>query len=605
MNSNFDSSIIKSVARLSNWRGISSNTRLGPHAKNVYPLTGNLSSVRKTRKTVGKGTFGRVNLEEFPEGDVATKYFTSDETVCENTTEIATLKFLQGLPFVAQLIRVESKPANVSNINAIVPSIRENLTFPAAIMGKALTTLNDSTLYTSWDQIVSVVKQVLLGYYVLHSNRIVHRDTKPRNMLMTSVGEVWVTDFGMSKYIPPYSKMPTDVYTGTPPYAAPELLLDSIIFKNLPHDFFKSDSWAVGASLYEIVVGNHMISGYSNKEIINEIFKLKGTPTKDDGVVYELFEKFKSINKTPDSPETDRGIYGRILRNARHKPADVRQLELISSIINDLCLYNPTERISIKTALERLGVALPVLPPIKTITQQYMKPTLPSDINEKMLDILFDWLYDVVIRKKMGNAFVFDRTGVYTMAFLNTYRDSSYTNRKNLQLIGIVGCLLANCFFNANDSSLINIPFITAGAYTQKQVEECIHMYMTANIDFFGKTFFDELFEHNPDVAGTPDIEKFIQTYGILNYTCFQKNLFPKDTAYLPRIKDIIIEHARNPAKLGYSVYLSRRVKPGVHPSTPIEFVRFAEDVKRTQSGSGAKRKKMTIKKRKPNNQTK
>ena len=41
--------------------------------------------------------------------------------------------------------------------------------------------------------------QILNGVDFLHSNRIVHRDMKPQNVLVTSGGQVKLADFGLAR----------------------------------------------------------------------------------------------------------------------------------------------------------------------------------------------------------------------------------------------------------------------------------------------------------------------------------------------------------------------------------------------------------------------
>lgn len=590
-------STISEVGRLHNYGSMAKDPRIGPHVKNVFPLSGAIGHSRKTVRTMGEGTYGRVNAELFPEGEVATKYFTSDETMCENTTEIAALKLLQGQPHVAQLIRVESKPVNTANVNAITPSIVKNLAFPAVIMGKARTDLTDRSLYTSWDSVFSIIKQVLMGYTVLHSNHLAHRDTKPGNMLMTATGEVWITDFGMARYIPPHASMPRDGYTGTAIFAAPELLLR----QRKRIDFFKSDAWAVGASLFNIITGKYLAYADTNEGIVTKLFELYGTPTAEDGEVFALFEAHVKLNprapmaakKTVPRRRELGPIAEKVLELAVHKPKVRKLLEEVAMVIEGLCTYNPDKRLSVQKALEHLQYIsfekmLPVLP-VKNITQQYMNTSgLPPDVNPKMLDILFDWLFDVAIRYRELTPFVLDRTGVYTMAFLNKFKNHPFTTRKNLQLVGIAGFYLACCFFGNSDPYIYEMIEVCAGAFDEIQFRECLKMYMS--IDLFGKTFLDEVLENEPVVD-----DEYLQTYGLLNFACFQKHLFPKDSSQLLELRSLFKQYADGKqGKLSKTLYLTRGkiLKPGLERTNPL-FHSFVDDVNHlfTATGGGARKR--------------
>lgn len=57
----------------------------------------------------------------------------------------------------------------------------------------------------------------------LHANKIVHGDLKPENVLMTSEGEVKLSDFGCSKIFVTGNEY-LDRCNGTPAFLAPEMM---------------------------------------------------------------------------------------------------------------------------------------------------------------------------------------------------------------------------------------------------------------------------------------------------------------------------------------------------------------------------------------------
>lgn len=66
-----------------------------------------------------------------------------------------------------------------------------------------------------------IALQVLCGLSYLHAHNYIHRDIKPGNILLNSMGEVKVTDFGISKEFVDgveYSK----TFVGTRAYMSPE-----------------------------------------------------------------------------------------------------------------------------------------------------------------------------------------------------------------------------------------------------------------------------------------------------------------------------------------------------------------------------------------------
>jgi serine/threonine protein kinase len=72
----------------------------------------------------------------------------------------------------------------------------------------------------SIDEVIKIMKQIFVGYDVLHSLKIIHRDLKPANLLM-SKGIVKISDFGMGRMIEDVNKKLKLTQVGTPSFAAP------------------------------------------------------------------------------------------------------------------------------------------------------------------------------------------------------------------------------------------------------------------------------------------------------------------------------------------------------------------------------------------------
>ena len=105
-------------------------------------------------------------------------------------------------------------------------------------------------------QIYDITQGILLGLQHLHRNRIVHRDFKPANILISrdNAGRFIpkIADFGLSKLVSDEELDSSDFDLsdgrGTPSYKAPEQIEGSRVSFNL-------DLWAFGVILYELMTG--------------------------------------------------------------------------------------------------------------------------------------------------------------------------------------------------------------------------------------------------------------------------------------------------------------------------------------------------------------
>jgi len=118
--------------------------------------------------------------------------------------------------------------------------------------GELYATYNRKGLHGSEKHCKYYAAGVVFAFEHLHQRRIIYRDLKPENLLLTEQGHIKLTDMGLAKFV--IGK--TYTTCGTPDYFAPELIASTGHTSAV-------DWWTLGVLIFELIAGHPPFeSGY-------------------------------------------------------------------------------------------------------------------------------------------------------------------------------------------------------------------------------------------------------------------------------------------------------------------------------------------------------
>ncbi|KEG12297.1 putative protein kinase [Trypanosoma grayi] len=121
--------------------------------------------------------------------------------------------------------------------------------------------------YYMENEILVILAQLCLAIKYIHDKKIMHRDLKTPNVLLTKSGLIKLGDFGFSRQ---YDKSLSDdvgrTFCGTPCYLSPEL------WRRESYSY-KADIWSLGVLLYELMTLRKPFPSTNMRDLMQRVLK--------------------------------------------------------------------------------------------------------------------------------------------------------------------------------------------------------------------------------------------------------------------------------------------------------------------------------------------
>ena len=202
-----------------------------------------------------KGTLGKYQLhEELGHGGFATVYRAHDPDLgMDVALKVLSTNLMRDPAFVERFrnearVSARLKHPNIASVYNIDQADGHMFIAIEYVPGRNLhDRLKDQPLL-DWPLVTSIVRQVGEALDYAHAQRILHRDVKPNNIIVTDEGQAVLTDFGLAKAAEGSGLTTSGVTLGTFKYIAPEQANGKDVDA-------RSDLYSLAVVAYELCTG--------------------------------------------------------------------------------------------------------------------------------------------------------------------------------------------------------------------------------------------------------------------------------------------------------------------------------------------------------------
>lgn len=241
-------------------------------------------------------------LEKIGDGGMAVVYKGKDRLLNRFIAiKILRPEFTKDASFVENFKRESQAAAGLShpNIVSVYDVGKEgniNYIVMELVEGKNLSTIIAEEAPLDYRRVIDLTKQVASALRIAHKNKIIHRDVKPHNIMVTSDGVAKLADFGIAKAVNDATLSTNSKVIGSVHYFSPEQARGNYVDE-------RSDIYSLGIVMYEMLTGRVPFDGdnpvsialkHINEEIVPSHEYVDGIPPALERAVLKATNKFQT-----------------------------------------------------------------------------------------------------------------------------------------------------------------------------------------------------------------------------------------------------------------------------------------------------------------------
>lgn len=241
-------------------------------------------------------------LEKIGDGGMAVVYKAKDRLLNRYIAiKILRPEFTKDPTFVENFKRESQAAAGLAhqNIVGVYDVGREgniNYIVMELVEGQTLNEIIAKEAPMDYRRVIEITKQVATALRLAHKNKIIHRDVKPHNIMVTNDGVVKLADFGIAKAVNDATMSTGSKIIGSVHYFSPEQARGNYVDE-------RSDIYSLGIVMYEMLTGQVPFDGdnpvtvalkHINEEITPPSQLVDGIPPALEQCVLKATSKFQT-----------------------------------------------------------------------------------------------------------------------------------------------------------------------------------------------------------------------------------------------------------------------------------------------------------------------